>query len=46
MKMFLKICHIVKDKCWHENREFRRELIGHVIDEVVNKEIKTKCACI
>lgn len=46
MKMFLKIVKIVKDKCWHENREFRRELIGHVIDDCVRNNIKTKCTCV
>jgi hypothetical protein len=46
MKMFIKIAKIVKTKCYHENHLFRRELVGHVIDEVVNKEIKTKCSCI
>ena len=45
-KMFLKICKQVKETAYHENRLFRRELIGHVVDECVNRGIHFKCACI
>lgn len=46
MMMFLKVCRMVRKSHWHENHLFRRELIGHVIEEVVNRGISTKCICV
>ncbi len=46
MKMFIKIAKMVKNSHYHENPVFRRELIGHVLDECVSRDIHSKCECI
>lgn len=40
MKMFIKVAKLVKTSHWHDKAEFRRELIGSVLNECVRRQIK------
>lgn len=46
MKMFVKICKIVRNSHQTWSKSDKLELVGHVIEEVVNRNIKTKCTCV